>query len=69
MNDLALSVHIVQTNEALTSKLAHEGDGHSAVVVTLDELEEIDAQDFKYHNEVLAVRPVVDKRVKQLHTV
>lgn len=36
------------------------------LVIALDELEEVNSKDFKYHDKVLSIWSVVNKRVKQL---
>jgi hypothetical protein len=54
-------VHVVEADEALSRQLADQWDGHALVVITFDEFEEVDAQDLKDHDEVLAIRAVVDE--------
>lgn len=44
-------------------------EGHTLVVVAFDHLQEIHAQDLKYHHEMLPVWTMMEEAVKQLYTV
>lgn len=63
MDNVAHAMHIVKSDQALTSKFTNQWNGYSLVVITLDYFKEIDSQNLEDHDEVLAVGPVVDKRV------
>lgn len=39
------------------------------VIVPLNDLQKVYAKDFEHHNKVLAVRSMMDERVKKLYTV
>ena len=69
VNDLALSVNVVKTNKTLSRQFPHQGNRNTFVVVSLDQFQKIYTQYLEYHNEMLAVRTVVDERIKQLNTV
>ena len=69
VDNLANAVHVVEANETLASKTSRQGHWNSLVVVPLYDFEEIYSEDFKNHNEVLAVGPIMDKRVQQLNAV
>ena len=69
MNDLAHPMHIVKTNEALPGKSPHQRKWHSLVVISLDDLQEVDSQNLKHHDEMLPVWTMVDEGVKQLGAV
>jgi len=62
-------MQVVEAHEALASHDADEGDGHAFVVVALDDLEEVDAQNLEHHHEVLAVLPAVEEAIEELHAV
>ena len=63
MNNLAHAMHIVKTYEALSCKLSNQRQWDSFVVITLDNLEEINTQDFKYHNKMFPIWPMVYERI------
>ena len=42
---------------------------NALVVVAFHDLEEVDAEDFEHHDEVLAIGPRVDERVQELHSM
>lgn len=61
MDDLAHPVHVVKADKALPGESARKRHGHTLVVVPLDDLEEVDAQDFKHHHEVLSIGTMMDE--------
>ena len=69
MDNLAHAMHVVETNEALSGELSCKRHRNSLVVVALNDLEEVDAEDLEHHHKVLSVWPVVDERVEQLNAV
>ena len=69
VNDLAHSMHVVQTDQTLSSQSSCKRHRHSLVVIALDDLKEVYAQDFEHHNEVLAVWTVVNERIEELDAV
>jgi len=69
VDNAAHPVHVVEANQTLASKFSHEGDGYTLVVITFDELEEVDTEDLENHDEMLAIGAVVDERVEELDAV
>lgn len=69
VDDLAHAVHVIQANQALSRQSPHQRQRHAAVVIALDDFEEVDAQDFEDHDEVLAIGSMVDEGVQQLGAV
>jgi hypothetical protein len=63
MNHLAHSMHIVEANKALFCKSSYERKGNTFVVVSFNNLQEINTQDLKHHYEVLSVWTMMDERV------
>jgi len=61
VNYLAHSVHVIKTNETLSCKLPHQWNGHALVIISLDDLQEVDAQDFEHHDKVLSIWSMVDE--------
>lgn len=64
MNDTALSVEIVESQEDLLGDLLDEWCGDTAVVPSLDEAQQVLAKDFKDHADVSSVGTLVLKRVE-----
>jgi hypothetical protein len=69
MNNLALAVHIIKANQALSSQFSYQGNWDSFVVITFNDFQEINAQDLKDHDKVLSVWSIMDKRIEQLDAV
>ena len=69
MDHLAHSVEVVESNEALLGHLPNDRDRSSFVVVSLDDLQQIAAEDLEHGHKVLSVRAVVQEAVQQLNTV
>ena len=69
VDNAAHPMHVVKANQTLASQLADEGDGYALVVITFDELEEVDTEDLENHDEMLAIGAVVDERVEELDAV
>ena len=69
MDDLTHAMHVVETNQALLSQLSHQRQRNTLVLVSLDDLKEVDAENFENHDEMLAIRSVMDERVQQLRAV
>jgi hypothetical protein len=63
MNNLAHAMHIIKTYETLSSQLSNQRQRDSFVVITLDNLEEINTQDFKYHHKMFSVWTMVNERI------
>jgi len=62
-------MHIVEAEEALSSKLSNQGDGNTLIIVSFNDLKEIYSKDFEHHNKVLAIRSVMNEGVQKLDTV
>ena len=69
VDDLAHAVHVIKADQALLGQLAYERERDAFVLVALNDLQEVDAEDLEDHDEVLAVRAVVDKRIQKLGAV
>ena len=69
VDDLAHPVHVIETDQTLSSKFSCQRHWDSLIVVPLNDLQEIYSEDLEHHDEVLAVRPMVDERVEKLHAV
>jgi diadenosine tetraphosphate (Ap4A) HIT family hydrolase len=69
VNDLADSVKVVKTHQAL---LGHDPDKWkrgALVVVPLDDLKEVHAEDLKDHNEMLSMWTMMQQAVQELNAV
>lgn len=53
----------------MSSKSPDKRKWDTTIIVSLNNLKEINSQDFEHHDKVLAVGPVVDERVQELRTV
>ncbi len=69
MYNITHAMHIVKSDETLFCQGFDQGDWHSLVVVALDDLKEVDSEDLKDHDKVLAVGTVVDEGIEQLAAV
>lgn len=69
MNNLAHAMHVVETNQALLRQLSHQRQRDTLVLVSLDDLKEVDTENFENHDEMLAIRSVMNKRVQQLRAM
>jgi hypothetical protein len=63
VDDFAMSMHIVQSNQALPRQLSNQGNGNALIVVSLDQFKEIDTKDLEHHNEVFAIWAVVNEGI------
>ena len=64
VDDLAHPVHVVQPDQALSRKSSYQRQWHTLVVVSLNNFQEVNSQNFKHHDEVLSIWSMMDKRVK-----
>ena len=62
-------MQVIQSNQALLGHLSDNWQWRTLIVVSLDDLEQIDAQDLEYGYKVLAVRTMMQKTVQELHTI
>ena len=62
-------MHIVKADKALSRKSPDEWKRHSLIVVSFDNLKEINSKNLKYHDEMLPVWTMVDERVQELGAV
>ena len=69
VNNLAVSVQVVESNENLFGHAPHYGNWHASILIPLHDFKKIDAQNFKDHNEVRPVCTSVNERIQQLHSV
>lgn len=69
MNNLAHAMHVIKADQTLPCKFTCQRHRNSLVVVALDNLQEVDSQDFKYHNEVLSIWAMMHKRIQKLSAV
>ena len=69
MDNLTHPVHVVETDQALSGKSSRERHRNTLIVVALDDLQEIDTENFEYHHKVLAIRTVMNERVEKLDAV
>ena len=69
MDDLADGVEVVEADEALLGDLAAEVHGAAVVLVALDELEEVHAEDLEDHAEMVTVWALVEKGVEEVEDV
>jgi len=69
VDDLTHPVHVVETDEALSSQSPDKGKRDTFVFVPLDDLEEVDAKNFEHHDEVFSIWTVVNERVQKLSAV
>ena len=59
-------MNIIKTYQTLSSQPPDKRKWHSTVVVPFNNFKEITSQDLKHHDEMLAIRSVVDERLQQL---
>ena len=67
MNNLAYTVKVVKTHQALLRHDPAQRQRDSLVVVSLDDLKKVDSENLKNHYKVLAMSPVVQEAVEKLH--
>jgi hypothetical protein len=63
VDNFAHAMHVIQANQTLSRKLASQGHGHSLVIVSFDDLKEVNTKNFEHHNEVFAIGSMMDKGV------
>ena len=68
MDDLTYSVQIVKAHQALLGHDTNEGHWHTFVIIALDHLQKVDAEDLEDHDEVLPVGAMVQEAVQKLNT-
>ena len=61
VDDMAHAMHVVEADQALSSHLPHQRQWHPFVVISLNNLQEVDSEDFEDHDKVLAIRAVMDE--------
>lgn len=66
VDDFANAVQVVEPEQRLVANLAHDGYRHSAVVVLLDQTEQVLAEHLERHHRVAAVRAVMEELVEHL---
>ena len=69
VDDAATAVHVVESEEDLLRDLLDKVHGHALVLVSLDESEQVLAQDLEDHADVGAVRPLVSEVVEERNDV
>ena len=69
MDDLAHAVHVIEANETLSGQLSHKRERYTLIVVTFNDLEEVNSQNFEHHYEMLTIRAMMNEGVQKLHTV
>ena len=57
MDDLTHPVHVVEADQALSGKSSRERHRNTLIVVALDDLQEIDSENFEYHHKCLPFGP------------
>lgn len=55
MDNAALAMQVVETDEHLLGHATHDWQRYATVVVALHDFKQIDAQDLEDHDEVLAI--------------
>ena len=65
MNNAATAVHVVESQENLLGNLFDEVHGNALVLVSLNEAEQILAEDLEYHTDVSAIWPLVPEVVEE----
>ena len=61
VNNLAHTVHVVESDEALPCQLASKGNWNALIIIALNDLKEINSKNLEDHNKVFAIRSVVDE--------
>jgi hypothetical protein len=69
MNDLALGVQVVETEQYLFGDLLDDVLGDTAVLIPLDQPEEVFAEHLEYHADVFSVRSLVFEVVDETDDV
>ena len=65
VDDAAIAMYIVETEEDLLCYLFDHAHGDAFVLMTFDEAEEVLAEDFEYHAYVSAIRAFVAKVIEE----
>ena len=61
MDNFAHPMHIVKSNETLPRQFSRKRHGNTLVIVSLDDLKEVDSENLKDHHKMLAVGSMMDK--------
>lgn len=69
VDDSAYSVEEVQAHKDLSGDLLDEVERKSFVVVAFEDFEEVDAEDFEDHAEVVAIGTLVEEGVEKVEDV
>lgn len=69
MNQVAHAMHVVEAHQALLGQYSGQVHGDALVLVTLDDLKQIDAEDLECHYVVFAVRTLMDEMILKLDRV
>ena len=69
MNDAADSVQKVKPHHHLSCDFFYQIEWKSFVVISLQNFQQVDTQDFKYHGEMISIWAFVQERVKQVENM
>lgn len=69
VNHSANAVQEIQTHQHLTTYFLHHVQRETFVIISFEDFQKIDPQDFKHHAEVVAVGPLVEERVEEVEYV
>ena len=69
VDDATLAMEVVKSNKHLLRHTSHQRQWNTSVVVPLHNLKQVDTEDLKNHNEMLSIRPRVDKGIQKLNCV
>jgi hypothetical protein len=67
MNDFAHSMEVVKAYQDLFAHPPHQRNWDSFIVIAFHDLEQVDSQNLKNHDEMVTIGSVVHKRVEQLY--
>lgn len=66
MDDPADSVQEIKSHQYLPSNFLDQIKGQSLVIIPLQDLKQVNTQNFKHHAEMISIRPLVQERVQKI---
>lgn len=69
MDDAANTMKVIKTNQYLLGHSTNQRDGNAFVIIAFHDFEKVDTQYLKYHDEMLAIRPIIHKAIQEHNIV
>lgn len=64
MDNIAESVQEIESDQHLLGNLSAEMEWDSLIIISLDDLQQVDTQDLKDEAKMISIRSLVDKRIQ-----